>query len=156
MDIKKITFTPYSFIPSGNIDHAAIVGSFEDIVRQLNEVIEDINLQEARRGVFVRCILVEGLEPIELLEAGRFRNVRMLSGFISTADNIRDLSNQISLVDKKGHDLVAPTTIKAGEKSGKAHSLEIYPFRGTGKLDSVRVVPSSVRKVVVSVAFQEI
>ena len=156
MEIKKITFTPYNFIPSGDIDHSAIIGAFEDIVKQLNTSIDDINAHEARRGVFTRIILVEGLEPIELLEPGRYRDVKMLSGFITAGDNIKDLSNHISLVDKKGHDLVTPIEIKKGEKSGKCHSLEIHPFRGTGKLDSVMVLPSSVRKIVVSVTFQEI
>ena len=156
MGIKKIVFTPYNYIPSGDIDHSAIMGAFEDIVKQLNTSIDDINAQEARRGIFTRLILVEGLEPVELLEPGRYRDVKMLSGFISAGDNIKDLSNQIQLVDRKGHDLVTPETIKAGEKSGKCHSLEIHPFRGTGKLDSVRVIPSSVKKVVVYVTFQEI
>ena len=154
--IKKITFTPYNFIPSGNIDHSAIIGSFENIVRQLNEAIEDINLHESQRGIFTRSVLVEGKEPVELLEAGRYRNVKMLSGFITAGDNIKDLDNKIMLVDKKGRDLVAPKAIRAGEKSGKVHSLDIYPFKGTGKLDSAQVIPSSVRKVVVCVTFQEI
>lgn len=156
MVIKKIVVKKFNFIPSGSIDFKAIQDTFDDLGAQLNQSIDDINAQEARRGIFTRFILVEGQEPVELLEEGRYRDVKMLSGFISAADNIKDLSNQIKLVDRKGHDLVTPETIKAGEKSGKAHSLTIHPFKGTGKLDSVRVIPSSVRKAIVCVTFQEI
>ena len=155
MTLKKIEIEPYNYIPTGDIDHAAIQGTFDSIVKQMNENIEELNLQTARKASFVRVVLIEGKAPVELLEP-RFNNVEMVSAFCVAADNIDSMDQNVKLVDNKGKEIVNSVTIKGGEKAGKAQAFKMTHLSVVSKIGNITVVPSSVRKVIVYAAFLEI
>ena len=71
------------------------------------------------------------------------------------ADNLK-MNQTITIENAKGQSFVEPKKLKASEKSGKAQSLEVIEWRTVGKFDEVQVVPSSVRKTIVSIMLEEI
>lgn len=155
MTLKEITPKEFKWIKTGDADFATIKQNFEDVAERLNETIREVNGVMAHKEKFIRTILIDSTIPITILEAGDHMNLKIISGFVIAADNLK-MDQTISIENGKGQSLVEPKTLKASEKSGKAQSLEVVGWRSIGKFDEVVVVPSSVRKAVVSLLFQEV
>lgn len=155
MTLKPITIAKFKWIPTGDADFATIKKNLDDIVERLNDTISAFNTERDHKDKFMRTVLIDSATPITILEAGSHSNLKIVSGFVMAADNLK-MQQTIEIQNTKGQSLVEPRTLKATEKSGKAQSFELIPWRTIGKFDSIDVVPSSVRKVVVSVLVEEI
>ena len=155
MELKHIEVEPFSFIPTGDVDFKAIQGSFDSLVEQLNRTIDDLNDEKGRLTYFVRTVLVEGAAFVELLESSRTRDVKLVSAFAVAADNL-DYDQTLKITDSNGRDLVKPKTIKKTEKSGKTQSFTVYEPNGISRFGDATIIPSSVRKVVVTALFAEV
>lgn len=155
MGLKEITVKEFKWIKTGDADFATIKQNFEDVATGINKTIRELNIVMEQKEKFMRTVLIETTTPITILEGGSHANLKIISGFVMAADNLK-MDQTISIENGKGQSLVEAKTLKASEKSGKAQSLEVIGWRTIGKFDDVVVVPSSVRKAVVSLLFQEV
>ena len=155
MGLKVITVADFKWIPTGDADFATIKKNFKDLEERLNEIIKELNAVMEQKEKFVRTVLVETTAPVTIIEAGDHSNLKIVSGFVMAGDNLK-MDQTISIENSKGQALVEPKTLKATEKSGKAQSFEVIAWRTIGKFDDVIVVPSSVRKAIVSILVEEI
>ena len=155
MELKNIELKPFSYHTTGDVDFAGIQASFDSLVEQLNKTIEDLNDEKGKLTYYLRTALVEGTAPVELLESGRTRDVKLVSAFAVAADNL-DYGQTLKIADSNGRDLVKPKTIKKTEKSGKTQSFTVYEPNGISRFGDATIIPSSVRKVVVTALFAEV
>lgn len=155
MELKEITPKDFKWIKTGDADFATIKQNFEDVAERLNETIRELNVVMARKDTFMRTALIETTSPVIILEGGNNSNLKIVSGFAMLADNLK-MDQTISIENSKGQSFVEPKTLKASEKSGKAQSFEVIGWRTIGKFDEVQVIPSSVRKTVISILLEEI
>ncbi len=154
MELKSITVADFKWIKTGDADFATIKKNFEDLAERINETILELNAVIERKGQFVRTVLVETTTPVTILEAGDHKNLKIVSGYAMLGDNLK-MDQTISIENGKGQSLVESKTLKASERSGKAQSFEVVGWRTIGKFDDVIVVPSSVRKAVISLLLEE-
>ena len=155
MELKPIAIAEFKWIPTGDADFATIKKNLDVIAERLNDTISEFNTERDHKDTFMRTVLVDSTARIAILEPGDHSNLKIISGFVMAADNLK-MDQTIYLLNAKEQSFVESCTLKATEKSGKAQSFELIPWRTIGKFDSVNVVPSSVRKVVVSVLLEEI
>ena len=153
--IKPITLEDWKWIPTGDADFKTIKKNLEDIATKLNDTIDELNAERAIKTKFMRTVLMDSVAPITILEAGDHENLKIISGFAIAADSLK-MEQTISIVNSANQALIESKTIKAPEKSGKAQSFEVVEWRTISKFDDVYVIPSSRRKVVVSLLLEEV
>lgn len=128
--------------------------NFEWLEEQIDDIRADIKVSSDRKQRFVRAILVEGTYPVALLEPKDHENCKLVSAFAQAGDNV-GMDNMLIIQGGTGN-LTERVTIKDGEKSGKVQSFKVDLHKTVGRYEKVEIIPSSVRKVIVSTEWQEI
>ena len=156
VELKETTVETFKYAHAGNIDCVAIQSNFDVLTDLLNDVVKEVNtLKDRRKDKFVRTVLMDSTAPITILEAGDHENLKIVSGFVIAADTLK-MDQTISIINSANQALIESKTIKSTERSGKAQSFEVIEWRTISKFDDVYVIPSSRRKVVVSLLLEEV
>lgn len=149
---KEIKLNPSA---RGEAGWEQVMTNFEWLKEHVDNIEKDIKMSSDRKVRFVRAILVEGISPVTLLEPKDHENCKLINAFAQAGDNI-DMDNTLIIKSGGGSQLSESVTIKAGEKSGKTQSFNVDKHKTVGRFEKVVVVPSSVRKVIVSCIMEEI
>lgn len=137
----------FNYRPSGDVGYSVIQSNFDKLQENLDTVNETLELIVSRNYSNSRAILVEGTSAVTLMEARDHNNCKLISAFVIAADNL-NMDQKIRIVIGNT-DIVEPKTIKATEKSGKSQDFNIIERMQVNRTDDIRVIPSSVRKVIV-------
>ena len=138
----------------GEADWDQVRTNFEWLEEQIGNIQADLKMMMDRRPRFTRAVLSEGINPVTILEPKDHENCRLVSAFAQAADNVA--LNNIIVLAADGGAIAKEVIIKAGEKSGKVQRLWVSKHATIGRYEKVVVIPSSVRKVIVTTEWEEI
>jgi len=146
----------FNYRVTGDVGFGVIQENFQTIQENIDTINEMLELITKRDYAYTRMGLVEYTAPITLLQARDHDDSKLISAFVIAADNL-NMDQTLRMVKVKGNaNIVEPRTIKATEKSGKTQPFKVVERMQISRYESVEILPSSNRKVVVVANFMEV
>ena len=155
MTLKKVTL---DYLPTGDWDPPVLQQLLDNIIDAVNQIQSDVDSHIATLLKYntgqTYAILMEYGGTKTLITAKAHTKMKLKHVFAFLADNTK---RDVTVFLQKGNHqepLTEKKILKKSEKAGKAHNLDILAHHEVGQWDSVEVVTTSNRKVIVVAIFE--
>lgn len=155
MTLEKVTL---DYLPTGDWGPSVLQQLLDNIVDEVNQIQNNVDSHVAILLKYntgqTQAILMEYGGTKTLLAAKTHTKMKLKHVFALLADNTK---RDVTIFLQKGNHqepLTEKKTLKKSEKAGKAHTLDILARHEIAQWDSIEVVTSSNRKVIVVASFE--
>lgn len=155
--MEPIDLDEFSYVPTGSVDHEQIQTNFDELQKKLNEVIDEMNRRDELLSTYTRSMLVEpknGEYEIEFLKFKDHHHCKIQEAWITVVGKLK--REQIIRLVTKDKDIVDPITINDTVSMGAAYSMSFNPYHIINRFDTVDIIATSQRKVIVTLVLEEV
>ena len=110
--------------------------NFDEIGTDIDEIKEELSKIYANDLYRDVSILCDSEGQFTVFEPNKHPGMKLISGFIQAADNIKQTNTIRLLYGRKEREL-SKATIKSTEKSGKTHSLTVTAWKSINQYDQL-------------------